>query len=144
MELLLTNVRRALEDVERPQEQIARFARFHFEQVQSNPAVAAVLQVELRLSNKFLKEYRPKKLWEYLEVFAQIVEKGQEEGLFRQDIDPFTAMWSFFGALDELAMQWVLTKPSRRFSLPESAEQVAAIFTGGLRHQTQENTMEVP
>ena len=144
MELLLTNLHRALEGVKRPQARIARFAQFHFEQVQSNPAVAAVLQVELRLSNKFLKEYRPKKLWEYLEVFAQIVSNGQEEGVFRKDIDPFTAMWSFFGALDELAMQWVLTKPSRRFSLPASAEQVAAIFTGGLRHQPQENTVEVP
>jgi hypothetical protein len=39
---------------------------------------------------------------------------------------------ALFGALDEIAMQWVLT-PHARYGLQESAEQIAEIFVRGLR-----------
>jgi len=41
-------------------------------------------------------------------------------------------MWAFFGALDELAMQWVLSRKVDRFTLDAAAEQVAGIFVRGL------------
>lgn len=132
MDLLLAELSQILEGVEDPVERIRRFARFHFDQVRTNRSAAEVLQVELRLSNKFLKEYRPEKLWAYLGVFGQIVRDGQAMGLFRADIDSFIAMWSFFGAMDELAMQWVLSKKAERFSLDSAAEQVAEVFIRGL------------
>ncbi len=132
MDILLAGLGAQLQGVVDPEEQIRRFSRFHFEQVRTNRAAAEVLQVELRLSNKFLKEYRPEKLWAYLGVFAQIVREGQDRGQFRKEIDPFVAMWSFFGALDELAMQWVLSKKNDRFSLEVAAEQVAEIFIRGM------------
>lgn len=132
MDILLAGLGTQLQGVTDPEEQIRRFSRFHFDQVRTNRAAAEVLQVELRLSNKFLKEYRPEKLWAYLGVFAQIVREGQDRGQFRRDIDPFVAMWSFFGALDELAMQWVLSKKNDRFSLEAAADQVAEIFIRGM------------
>lgn len=139
MDFLLEGLTKSLEGTADPVEKIRRYARFHFGEVQNNRAAAEVLQVELRLSNKFLKEYRPEKLWQYLGIFAQIVREGQESGAFRGDIDPFVAMWSFFGALDELAMQWVLSRRSERFSLEEAADQVAGIFLRGLRPDGEPN-----
>jgi len=132
MDVLLASLGEILEGVHDPLERIRRFARFHFDQVRVNRSAAEVLQVELRLSNKFLKEYRPEKLWAYLGVFGQIVRDGQAQGLFRPDIDPFIAMWSFFGAMDELAMQWVLSKKGDRFSLNAAAEQVAETYIRGM------------
>lgn len=132
MDELLAQLGDILEGVDDPVERIRRFARFHFEQVRTNRSAAEVLQVELRLSNKFLKEYRPEKLWAYLGVFGQIVRDGQERGLFRLQIDSFVAMWSFFGALDELAMQWVLSRKQDRFSLEAAADQVAETFIRGM------------
>ena len=41
-------------------------------------------------------------------------------------------MWAFFGALDELAMQYVLTRNSNRFSLDDAAKGVADVFIRGL------------
>ena len=113
------------------------FAQFHFDQVRTNRSAAEVLQIELRLSNKFLKEYRPEKLWAYLGVFGQIVREGQAEGLFRDEVDPFITSWAFFGAMDELAMQWVLTRNQSRFPLQATAEQVAEIFIRGLLRPEQ-------
>lgn len=132
MDYMLEGLGEALSNVEDPIEQVARFARFHFEQVRTHRSAAEVLQVELRLSNKFLKEYRPEKLWAYLSVFGQIIRDGQAKGVFRKNLDPFVNMWAFFGALDELAMQWVLSKNNERFNLEEAAEQVAEVFVRGM------------
>lgn len=132
MDLLLQGLDEAIGQVTDPRQRIRAFASFHFEQVRTNRATAEVLQIELRLSNKFLKEYRPEKLWAYLGVFAQIVREGQAQGLFREDVDPFVSMWAFFGALDEFAMQWVLARNPERFSLAEAAEQISSIFIRGI------------
>ncbi len=131
MDLLLAGLREALEGITEPLDQVRTFARYHFRQVQDHRELAEVLQIELRLSNKFLKEYRPEKLWEYLAIFAEIVRSGQERGVIRKDIDPFMTMWAFFGAMDEMAMQFILAK-HRKFSLDAAAETVASIFIRGL------------
>lgn len=132
MDQLLDGLRADLAGVDDPKERIRRFARHHFRQVRENRAAAEVLQVELRLSNKFLKEYRPEKLWAYLDIFAQAVREGQTHGVFRPEINPFLAMWSFFGGLDEIAMQWVLARNQQRIPLEDAAEQVAEIFIRGM------------
>ena len=132
MDFLLGGLRHALDGVDDPVERARRFARFHFEQVRDNRAAAEVLQIELRLSNKFLKDYRPEKLWAYLGVFGQIVREGQDRGLFRADLDPFVTMWGFFGGLDEIAMQWVLSRKADRFSLDHAADQMAEVFIRGM------------
>ncbi|MBA2320524.1 MAG: TetR/AcrR family transcriptional regulator [Deltaproteobacteria bacterium] len=135
MDVLLAGLREALSGTDDPVERVRRFAIFHFQQVRENRATAEVLQVELRLSNKFLKEYRPEKLWAYLNVFGGIVREGQASGVFRPDLDPFVTMWAFFGALDELAMQWVLSRKSDRFDLDVAARQVAEIFIRGMSQE---------
>lgn len=131
MGVLLQGLRDALGGLEDPAEKVRTFARYHFRQVQDHRSLAEVLQIELRLSNKFLKEYRPEKLWEYLGIFAQIVRDGQERGLFRAGIDPFVTMWAFFGAMDEIAMQWVLAR-KHKFALDAAADQVADVFIRGM------------
>ncbi|MCO4746471.1 MAG: TetR/AcrR family transcriptional regulator [Proteobacteria bacterium] len=132
MDELLTGLGEALDGINDPIERIRVFAKFHFRQVRDNRSAAEVLQIELRLSNKFLKDYRPEKLWAYLGVFGQIVREGQSAGLFRAELDPFTTMWAFFGGLDEIAMQWVLSRKADRFSLEEAADQVAEMFIRGM------------
>lgn len=132
MDLLLAQLGQRLHGALTPEDRVRRFARFHFEQVRTNRAAAEVLAVELRLSHKFLREYRPEKLWAYLGIFGGIVREGQAQGRFRDDLDPFVMMWSFFGALDELAMQWVLSKKQDRFSLESAADQVADLFIRGM------------
>jgi TetR/AcrR family fatty acid metabolism transcriptional regulator len=150
MDFMLEGLREALVGCDDPPEQIRRFTRFHFEQVRTNRAAAEVLQLELRMSRKFLKEYRPEKLWSYLGMFRSILLEGQRRGVFRGDVDPFIAMWSFFGAMDELGVQWVLARNSSRFPLDEAAEQVAEIFLRGMAvnapapQGVSPNTTEVP
>lgn len=132
MDELLAGLHAALDGIDDPADQIRTFAVYHFGQVERHQALAEVLQIELRLSNKFLKSYRPEKLWAYLNVFAGIIHHGQRLGRFRADVDPFVLKWAFFGALDELGMQWILTRPGRRFAIEPAAVQVADLFLRGL------------
>lgn len=132
MQEIIDGMRRELAGVADPLDRIRAFARYHFRLVRDERALAEVLQIELRLSNKFLKEYRPRPLWNYLAIFAELVRAGQEAGSVRADVDPFTAKWAFFGALDELAMQWVLSRGKPRFNLDAAADTVADIFIKGI------------
>jgi len=122
----------ALEDVDCPKDRVRVYAEQHFRQLQENPELAQVFQVELRQSHRFLREYRPEKLWEYLDVFASAVEEGKARGIFGADVNPFIAKWAFFGALDELSIQWVLARKRDRFDLEQAATQVVEMFLRGI------------
>ena len=132
MDGILTGLRAAVEGIEAPADRMRAFAQFHFEQMRLQPALAQVLQVELRQSTRFVREYRPERLWEYLGVFEHILEEGQRSGVFRSDIDPFLVKWAFFGALDELSIQWVVARKRDRFNLEKAAEQVVDVFLHGM------------
>jgi TetR/AcrR family fatty acid metabolism transcriptional regulator len=115
-----------------PVEKLLRFAEIHMANVELHRNTAKVLQVELRLSNTFMKKYKPQKLRQYMDIIGDVVVDGQRRGLLRKDVSPIIVRRAFFGALDEIAMQWILT-PRARYGLAESARQVAEVFARGLR-----------
>lgn len=115
-----------------PLDGLRAFAVFHMENVERHRDVAKVLQVELRLSNTFMKEYKPTRLQRYMDIVGNLIEEGQRRGDVRPDASPIILRRAFFGALDEIAMQWILT-PNPRYGLRDSAEQIAALFIRGLR-----------
>jgi len=133
MEDLIVDLRAALQGVEEPIDRIRVFAEQHFLQLERYPALAQVFQVELRQSHTFLREYRPERLWEYLNIFGEIVEEGQRRGVIRPQVDAFFTKWAFFGALDELSIQWVLARKRDRFNLKRASEQVVDLFINGAR-----------
>jgi TetR/AcrR family transcriptional regulator, fatty acid metabolism regulator protein len=132
MTILVNGARDELSRESCPLQKIRSFVAFHFDQVKANRSVAEVLQVELRLSNKFLKDYRPSKLWDYLGLLADVIREGQASGVIRKEVDPFMQMWALFGALDELGMQWVLAR-RRKIDLDVATNQVAETFVRGLK-----------
>ena len=132
MDELRAGLLAALEGIDDPLERIRVFARYHFSQVRDHSDVAEVLQVELRLSKKFMKDYKPRKLWDYLGVFGQIIRDGKEQGVIRTGVNPFTTMWAFFGALDEIGMQWVLARNKDKLNLDEAADEIAEVFIRGV------------
>jgi TetR/AcrR family fatty acid metabolism transcriptional regulator len=132
MGMLLQLLRQDLAGVECPLERIRIYVRHHFEQLETYPLIAQVFQVELRQSHKFLREYRPEPLWEYLNIFGDAVKEAQDKGLIRTDVDPFIAKWAFFGAMDEISMQWVLARNRDRFDLKLATVQVVDTFFRGV------------
>ena len=132
MSEMIDRVERAIADVDDPLERLHHFAVNHMENVETNREVAKVLLVELRLSNTFMKEYKPTRLQTYMDIIGRLIEEGQQRGVVRADVNPTIIRRAFFGALDEIAMQWILT-PGARYGLKESAEQIADVCVRGLR-----------
>lgn len=132
MDELMAELSAALEGVTDPRDRVRAFARHHVYQLRKHPELAQVFQVELRQSRKFQSEYRPEKLWDYLEMFGKMIQEGQEQGLFRKDVDPFVTRWAFFGSLDEISIQWVLARKRERFNLESAADQVAEVLLRGM------------
>src|SRR4030067_261538 len=90
-----------------------------------------VLQVELRQSNKFMKDYVPVKFLEYLDVISEILELGKREGTFRQDLNVTVARRAVFGALDEMALAYVLSR-KRKYDPAEAASEIYPLFAEGV------------
>jgi len=134
---MIEAVESILAPIEDPFEQLRAFCRFHMSRVEKHRAVAKVLQVELRLSHTFMREYKPSKLKQYLDIVGLIVTEGQSLGAMRADVNPIIIRRALFGALDEIAMQWILT-PRARYGLEESANQIADVFVAGLRKPSAE------
>jgi TetR/AcrR family fatty acid metabolism transcriptional regulator len=131
MDLFIAEARRDLEGVKDPSERLKRFLSLHLRLVQKNPDLAQVLQIELRQSSKFMKEYEGGKFSEYLNLVQDILKEGQEQGVFRKELEPRILRRAIFGAVDELALEWLLMS-KKKYSLEACAEQVGDMVVRGI------------
>jgi TetR/AcrR family transcriptional regulator, fatty acid metabolism regulator protein len=114
-----------------PIDRLAAIARVHLERMGRDRSLAVVFQVELRQSTKFMERFSSTLLREYLGVIRAIVVDGQKSGAFRKEINPTLAAKLFFGGLDEMATNWVLSR--RKYALVGEADAIVDIFVGGFR-----------
>jgi TetR/AcrR family fatty acid metabolism transcriptional regulator len=131
MDRIIKNMRDEIDQEENPIDKIKRFARVHLNMVKGNKNLAEVIQVELRQSNKFMREYRNRRFIEYLNIISGIIREGQQSGHFSTEVIPGLAKRVFFGALDEISNMFVFS-PKRKYNVDMAAEQVASIFLGGI------------
>ncbi len=113
-----------------PVERLQAIARAHLERLGRDRSLAVVFQVELRQSTKFMERFSTTGLREYLGIIRQVIVDGQSSGAFRADINPTLAAKVFFGALDEMATNWILSR--RKYPPQADAKAIVDIFTGGM------------
>lgn len=128
---IIANIKQEISRCDDPRQQLQRFARLHLGLVERNRDLAEVIQVELRQSSKFMKEYRNRKFAEYLNIVSQIVRRGQKQGIFREEVMPGIFKRSFFGALDEMSRFWVLSG-RKKYSVATAAAQISDYFLHGI------------
>lgn len=128
---IIARVKQELQSIDDPAEKLEIFATLHLSIVEENRNLAEVIQVELRQSNKFIKEYRNKKFAEYLNIISQIIRYGQNQGIFREDIQLGVFKRAFFGALDEISRLWVLSG-EKKHNVSTTAKQVSSFFLNGI------------
>ncbi len=90
-----------------PRQKLDTVAGFIIESYRHEPDLMKVIIVEVtRAANSFGRTHLPDIRRAY-ESIARIVEKGQDEGVFRSDIAPFFASMSFYGAIEQLLSGWI-------------------------------------
>ena len=127
----LANGRAAVANLQDPRERLLRLARGHLSRLGHDRNLAIVFQVELRQSTKFMERFSSTLLRDYLGLIREAIADGQREGLFRSDVKATAMAKMLFGALDEMATNWILSR--RRYSLEADADAVVDLFINGAR-----------
>ena len=126
----ITAGRGLIEKISDPREKLRRIAMLHLERLGADPDLAVVFQVELRGSTKFMREFSAAGFAEYLGLLRQTFEAGQRSGVFRKELNAKLVSKILFGALDEMATNWIISK--RNYKLEPMAEVVMDVFLNGV------------
>jgi TetR/AcrR family fatty acid metabolism transcriptional regulator len=122
--------RQTIGDLADPVAQLRAIARLHLDRMGRDRALAVVFQVELRQSTKFMERFSATYLREYLGIIRDVIAAGQASGAIRKDINATLAAKLFFGMLDEMATNWILSR--RKYSLVAEAAAIADLFVRGV------------
>jgi TetR/AcrR family fatty acid metabolism transcriptional regulator len=122
--------RAAILSVDDPVERLRLIARLHLERLGRDRDLAIVFQVELRQSTKHMAQFSATRLREYLGIIRSVIADGQAGGSLRPGVNPTMAAKVLFGALDEMATNWVLSR--RRYTLGAEADTIVDVLVGGL------------
>lgn len=123
-------VRREIAAEPDPVAKLRRLVALHFTVLEQNPALAEVVQVELRQGHKFFRGASAHEVSAYFDLIGSVLHEGAAAGRIRRDLPIKVATKMLFGAMDQMATSWVLGK--RVYRLSETAEAVASIFLKGV------------
>jgi TetR/AcrR family fatty acid metabolism transcriptional regulator len=126
----VAHVRKEIAGVTDPVAKIRRLVALHFAVLEANPALAEVVQVELRQGHKFFRGASAHEVSAYFDLIGSVLDEGVAAGLVRNDLPVKVATKVLFGAMDQVATSWVLGK--RAYRLVDAADAVAAIFIKGV------------
>jgi TetR/AcrR family fatty acid metabolism transcriptional regulator len=130
---VLAECRTAIAQVADPAARLRELAQLHLGRLGRDKDLAVVFQVELRHSVKFMERFSETFLQDYFKLIRQAIADGQQSGAFRKDISATTATKIFFGALDEMATNWVLSR--RKYDLTAEADAVVDLFINGVKRR---------
>src|ERR671934_1473975 len=123
-------LRREIADEADPEAKLRRLVRLHFTVLEQSPALAEVVQVELRQGHKFFRGASAHEVSAYFALIGSVLEEGIARGQIRREVPVKLATKMLFGAMDQVATSWVLGK--RGYRLTEAADAVATIFLKGV------------
>jgi len=114
-----------------PRKMLEIYANQYLLAMKKNKNLGEVIHIELRQTNKVIKDYRKNKFSAYVDIIADIIKKGQDQGIYRSDILPDIAKRAFFGSLDEVSRVWNLSLETN-YTVEEITEQVLSLFLLGI------------
>ncbi len=128
---IIEQIQKAIEKETDPQRMLTIFVQKHLSAMKQNKNLAEVIHIELRQSDKLVKEYRNKTFKQYINLISEIIQLGQEQNIYRKDIMPGIAKRAFFGALDEVSRVWS-ESIGTSYSLEDTTDQILSLFFLGM------------
>ncbi len=131
--LLLSAIEETDRTGETPRQKLAAVAGFIVDSYRHDPELMKVIIVEVtRAANSFGRTHLPEIRRAY-ESIAKIVEDGQKEDAFRQDVAPMFASMSFYGAIEQLLSGWIFDViPASETDFDQARELVVTTICDGL------------
>ena len=139
-------LRAAVAGIKSPRDQLVKLIKTYLQLVHDEPTAVEVLTIELRQSNKFMKDYENPHFADFLRLLGGIIAAGQDKGELDRSIPAHVAARMIFGVLDELALAWVLAKQPfgggaagarpKKFDIVRAADWVITLVTSGLNQES--------
>ena len=130
MSEIISQGNKEIAEIKKADEKLRRVAELHLEKLGADHDLAVVFQVQLRGSIKFMREFSAAGFAEYLDIIHKTIKEGQKQGVFRKDINAIVCAKLFFGAIDEMVTNWILS--NKKYDLAPLADEVMKVFFGGI------------
>lgn len=127
----IEKIANATEEQKDTNSKLKTLIQMHFTQLEENPKLAIVTQLELRQSNYSLRLQINNVLKPYLNVIDSIIEEGKQNGQYRDDINTALVRQMIFGTLDEVVTNWVMKES--KYELAGLTDHVHDFITQGLK-----------
>jgi TetR/AcrR family fatty acid metabolism transcriptional regulator len=123
----------AIEEIEEsPREQLRKSCAIVLRTWRDYPDVVRVLVREVARSGEQLQR-EVEEIAHAFEALQRIIERGQQQRVFRDDLSPRLAAWIVYGALEEILTGWVLGRlPGEDDDIREAERAVVGILCDGL------------
>jgi TetR/AcrR family fatty acid metabolism transcriptional regulator len=132
MKRALKIFRKAVDACDDPEQKLRCFIHTHLHLVQEEPEMAQIISVVLRQSTAFIKEYKNRLFSDYLTILQEILSAGVAAGLFKANYDSLLISRALFGAVDEIALAWLLSRRRDQIPLEESSSTLSALILNGI------------
>jgi TetR/AcrR family fatty acid metabolism transcriptional regulator len=116
--MMLTAINAVEESEPSPREQLRKTAAIVLRTWRDQPDLVRVLVREVTRSGEHLQR-EVGEIQLAMTALQRIVERGQEDGTFRRDVDARLGAWIVYGALEEILTGWVMGQ------LPDGEDDVA-------------------
>jgi TetR/AcrR family transcriptional regulator, fatty acid metabolism regulator protein len=106
-------IERIQEDIQKEEtasEKLFFLIQRHITFLSEDQYLAAVTQLELRQTNRDIRNQINEVLKGYLEIIDEILESGIESGEFQEELDARLARQMIFGTIDEVVTTWVMNE----------------------------------
>lgn len=110
---------------------LRKLCEIHYGELEQNPDLAKVTQVELLQSSIARRQEISGALKPYIQLIEQILQRGMEQAEFRPDVDVKLTRLLIFGAMDEVVTSWLVA--GKKYSLAAQAAKTVEFFLHGLR-----------
>lgn len=120
----------SLETTTGAKDALRNVCKIHFTELENNPDLAFVTQIELRQSSLELRKEIGKIIKPYIVLIERIIMQGIEEKVFRDDLDVKLTRLLIFGSMDEVVTSWLIS--GQKYSLVGQLDGAITFFLKGL------------
>ncbi|ADH98905.1 TetR/AcrR family transcriptional regulator [Salisediminibacterium selenitireducens] len=135
MSVFVDRIKHEINRVTSIEKKLEIMIEMHFTQLELDPDLAIVTQLELRQSNTNMRYQVNEVLKGYLGLIDAILEEGIRQGVLDPDLNIRIARQIIFGAVDEVATNWVMKE--RKYALTPLASSISDMLMKGLSMKTQ-------
>jgi TetR/AcrR family fatty acid metabolism transcriptional regulator len=139
LDQFIPKMKQAIQEKVSPLDRLETFIQEHLHYIAKNREFSRLFQYELQKAHPFLQDAENEKLKDYLHTLKDIIDRGQNQGYFRANLNPWVIKHVLFGGISEIVYNWLFNQndsETPEFSpleLDEISEQIFEVIVGGLQ-----------